>query len=115
MRSSSGDKTRLQHIYDAILQIESYVQESDYDSFKNNSMMQFACVKQLEIIGEAANHLSPHLKKLHSEIQWREIIDLRNLLIHEYFGIDTKIVWDIIKTDIVSLKSQIKEILEQLL
>lgn len=114
MRSSLGDKARLQHIFDAISEIESYVQNSDYDSFQNNSMMQFACVKQLEIIGEAANHLTSHFKKLYSEIQWREIIDLRNLLIHEYFGVDTKIVWDIIKTDIVLLKSQIKEIIEQL-
>jgi uncharacterized protein with HEPN domain len=114
MRSSLGDKIRLQHIYDAISEIESYVQESSYDSFQNSSMMQYACVKQLEIIGEAANHLTPHFKKLYSEIQWREIIDLRNLLIHEYFGIDTKIVWDIIKTDIISLKSQIKDIIEQL-
>jgi uncharacterized protein with HEPN domain len=77
-------------------------------------MMQFACVKQLEIIGEAANHLTSHFKKLYSEIQWREIINLRNILIHEYFGIDTKIVWDIIKIDIVTLKSQIKEIIEQI-
>ena len=114
MRNSLGDKARLQHIYDAILEIESYVKESTYDIFLSNTMMQFACVKQLEIIGEAANHLTPHFKKLYSEIQWREIIDLRNILIHEYFGIDTKIVWDIIKTDIVLLKSQIKEILEQL-
>ena len=102
MRSSTGDKIRLQHIYDAILEIESYVQESSYDSFQNNSMMQFACVKQLEIIGEAANHLTLHFKKLYPEIQWREIIDLRNLLIHEYFGIDNKIVWDKIKTDLFS-------------
>jgi len=114
MRNSLGDKARLQHIYDAILEIESYIQESSYDFFQNNTMMQFACVKQLEIIGEAANHLSPHFKNLYSEIRWREIIDLRNLLIHEYFGIDTKIVWDIIKTDIVSLKFQIKQIIEQL-
>jgi uncharacterized protein with HEPN domain len=77
-------------------------------------MMQYVCVKQLEIIGEAANHLTPHFKKLYSEIQWREIVDLRNLLIHEYFGIDTKIIWDIIKTDIVSLKPHIKEIIDQL-
>ena len=77
-------------------------------------MMYFACVKQLEIIGEAANHLTPHFKNLHSEMQWREIIALRNLLIHEYFGTDTKIVWDIIKIDIVSLKPHIKEIIEQL-
>lgn len=77
-------------------------------------MMQYACVKQLEIIGEAANHLTPQFKKLHTEIQWPEIIALRNILIHEYFGIDTKIVWDIINTDIVSMKTQIKEIIEQI-
>jgi uncharacterized protein with HEPN domain len=114
MKSSLGDKARLQHIYDAILEIESYIKKSSYKVFQSNTMMQFACVKQLEIIGEAANHLTPSFKKLYSEIQWREIIDLRNLLIHEYFGIDTKIVWDIIKTDIVSLKSQFREIIERL-
>lgn len=114
MRSNLGDKARIQHIYSAICEIESYVDKSSYEEFQSSTMMQFASVKQLEIIGEAANHLTPHFKKIYSEIQWREIIDLRNLLIHEYFGIDTKIIWDIIKYDIISLKSQIKEILEQL-
>jgi len=114
MRNSLGDKARLQHIYDAILEIELYVLKSTYDVFQSNTMMQFACVKQLEIIGEAANNLTTQFKKIYSQIQWREIIDLRNLLIHEYFGIDTKIVWDIITTDIVSLKSLVKEILEQI-
>ncbi len=114
MRNNLGDKARLQHIYDAILEIESYVQKSSYEVFQSNTMMQYACVKQLEIIGEAANHLTSQFKKLYSEIQWREIIDLRNLLIHEYFGIDTKIVWDIITIDIVSFKPQVKEIIERL-
>lgn len=82
MKGSLGDKPRLQHIFDAILEIESYIGGSNYDSFLSNSMMQFASVKQLEIIGEAANHLTPRFKILFNEIQWREIIDLRNLLIH---------------------------------
>ena len=60
MRSSLGDKARLQHIFDAILEIEAYVQDQDYDEFKKNKMMHFACVKQLEIIGEASNNLSHH-------------------------------------------------------
>lgn len=114
MRNSFGDNARLQHIYDAILEIESYIQGSSFEEFQTNSMMQFACVKQLEIIGEAANHLSPNTKKFYPQIPWREIIDLRNLLIHEYFGIDTKIVWDIILTDMVALKMQIKEIVENM-
>lgn len=114
MRDNLGDKARLQHIYDAILEIESYVQQSPFDIFQSDRMMQFACVKQLEIIGEATNNLTPHFKKLYSEVPWQEIVGLRNILIHEYFGIDTKIVWDIIKTDLASLKSQVKGIIEQI-
>ena len=114
MKNRLGDNARIKHIYDAILEIELYLKNVSYDIFRSNSMMQYACVKQLEIIGEAANHLTPHFKKLYSEIPWREIIGLRNILIHEYFGIDTKIVWDIINTDIVSMKTQIKEITEQI-
>lgn len=76
-------------------------------------MMQFACVKQLEIIGEAANHLTERFKRVYSEIEWCEIVGLRNILIHEYFGVDTKIVWDIIQNDIVTLKQQVEAILNQ--
>ena len=114
MRNSIGDKARLQHIYDAIMEIESYVEGIDYKGFAENSMMLHACVKQLEIIGEAANHITQNLRDLFKEIEWREIIDLRNLLVHEYFGIDTKIVWDIIKLDISKLKTRIKIIIENL-
>ncbi|OGV07259.1 MAG: hypothetical protein A3J84_05635, partial [Ignavibacteria bacterium RIFOXYA2_FULL_37_17] len=99
MKSKLGDKARLQHISDAIKEIENYITNSSYKDFQSNSMMQFATVKQLEIIGEAANQLTEHFKKLYTEIQWREIVGLRNILIHEYFGIDTKIVWDILQID----------------
>ena len=111
MRDSLGDKARLQHIYSAILEIEMYVKSSSYQEFKLNTMMQFACVKQLEIIGEASNNITVQLRKQYSEIKWREIIGLRNILVHEYFGIDTKIIWDIIKNDVVTFKQQIKEII----
>jgi uncharacterized protein with HEPN domain len=114
MRDNLGNKPRLQHIYEAILEIESYVKDCDYEEFKSNSMMQYASVKQLEIIGEAANHITPDFKKLYSEIPWREIVGLRNILIHEYFGIDTKIVWDIITADIFMFKSKIKAIIDQI-
>ena len=114
MRNNPEDKTRLQHIYDAILEIEKYIKDSSLDEFQSNSMMQFASAKQLEIIGEAANHLSEHFKKLYKGIQWKEIIGLRNILIHEYFGIDTKIIWDVIKVDLPEVKSRIKDMLNQI-
>jgi uncharacterized protein with HEPN domain len=114
MKSKLGDKARLQHIYDAIKEIENYVFGCSYEEFQSNSMMQFATVKQLEIIGEASNHFTEHFQRLYSEIQWQEIIGLRNLLIHEYFGIDTKIVWDILQIDVPKLKAQVEEILKQI-
>lgn len=114
MKNSLGDKARLQHIFDAIMEIESYIHNATFELFLSNTMMQYASVKQLEIIGEAANHLSPSIKKYYPEIKWREIVGLRNLLIHEYFGIDTRVVWDIIETDMLPLKIRIQEIIEQM-
>ena len=109
-----GDKSRLQHISDAIIEIESYIKNVSYEDFQTNSMMQFASIKQLEIIGEAASQLTEHFRKLYKEIEWREIIGLRNILIHEYFGIDIKIVWDILQKDLPKFKIQVKEIINQI-
>ncbi len=114
MKSELGDRARLQHISEAIKEIENYISNSSYEDFQSNSMMQFATVKQLEIIGEASNQLTEHFKKLYKEIEWREIIGLRNILIHEYFGIDTKIVWDILQINLPKLKIQIEEIFKQI-
>jgi uncharacterized protein with HEPN domain len=114
MKSELGDRARLQHISEAIKEIEKYIENNSYEDFQSNSMMQFATVKQLEIIGKASTHLTEHFKKLYKEIEWREIVGLRNILIHEYFGIDTKIVWDILKIDLPKLKSQVAEILKQI-
>jgi len=93
MRSNLVDEARLMHMLDAISEIQSYVKDTDIDEFINNSMKKFATVKQLEIIGEAANHISEEMKIKHPEIKWREIIGLRNILIHEYFGVDEYVVW----------------------
>ena len=69
MRSEVGDKIRLQHILDAIEEIQQYLIASDLTVFLENSMMRFACIKQMEIIGEASNHLSSELKSKFSDIQ----------------------------------------------
>ena len=73
--------------------------------------MRFACIKQLEIIGEASNHLSPELKLKFSEIEWAQIVGMRNVFTHEYFGIDSDLVWEIIKNDIPDLKTKIESVL----
>jgi uncharacterized protein with HEPN domain len=89
MRSESGDKIRLKHILDAIEEIETYLLGVEFPQFIENSMMRFACVKQMEIIGEASNHVSAELKSRFSTIEWAQIIGMRNVFIHEYFGVDS--------------------------
>lgn len=74
-------------------------------------MMRFASVKQIEIIGEAANNISEEVKNKFTEIQWRQITGLRHVLVHEYFGVDNRLIWQIIVDDIPALKFKIKEVL----
>ncbi|MFA5971876.1 MAG: DUF86 domain-containing protein [Lentimicrobiaceae bacterium] len=111
MRGRLGDKARLQHILDAILEIEGYLIETDFKKFMENSMMRFACIKQLEIIGEAGNHISEETKTKFSDIEWAQIVGMRNVFVHEYFGVDINLVWEIIKSELPELKVSIIKIL----
>jgi uncharacterized protein with HEPN domain len=112
MRGKLGDKVRLQHIFDAILEIESYLVNKEFPDFMENSMMRFACIKQMEIIGEASNHISDETKSKFTSIEWSQIVGMRNVFVHEYFGVDSTLVWEIIKNDVPDLKEKIKQILE---
>jgi uncharacterized protein with HEPN domain len=107
-----GDTARLQHIKDAVEQIEQFVEGVDFEVFSTHSMMFSACVRQLEIIGEAANHISARLQLANPQVAWSSIIALRNILAHQYFGIDEIVIWKIIAENLPVLKRQIGEILE---
>ncbi len=111
MKSELGDKIRLKHILDAIDEINSYLITADLSVFLENSMMRFACIKQMEIIGEASNHLSSELKTRFSEVAWAQIVGMRNVFTHEYFGIDSNVVWEIIRDDIPELREKVVHIL----
>lgn len=114
MKSRLGDRQRLIHIIESIEEIEQYIREVDFEFFIQNSMMKFASIKQIEIIGEAANHISDETKGKFSDIQWRQITSLRHVLVHEYFGIDHTLIWQIIRQDIPALKMRITEILSEI-
>jgi len=73
-----------------------------------------ASLRQLEIIGEASNRLSEELININSSIPWVRIIGLRNLVIHEYFGIDDFTIWDVIKINLPDLKVKILDLMESL-
>jgi uncharacterized protein with HEPN domain len=113
MQDRLGDKVRLLHIIDAIAEIENYIQNTNLDDFVKNSMMFNATLRQLEVIGEASNRLSEKILLNNPEIPWARIIGLRNLVIHEYFGIDDFTIWNVIKINLPDLKIKISEILEK--
>lgn len=114
MRGKFGDSARLNHMLDAIIEVEIYLKNADYDIFLNNSMMRFACIKQMEIIGEASGHISEEIKTQFSEIEWRQIKGMRNIFVHEYFGIDSRLLWEIIKQDLPDLKSKVVTIMDSI-
>ena len=107
------DKTYLLHICEAIEKIERYISTVDFDGFSDNDMMIDAVVRELEIIGEAARNLSDSFQEEHSEIPWHKIRAMRNTLIHEYFGVNLKVVWDTCKNDIMVLKTFIEKVLNK--
>ena len=111
MKGKVGDRQRLLHILACIAEIEAYTSRASLEEFLENSMMRFASVKQIEIIGEAANYITVDVKAKFTDIQWRQIIALRHVLVHEYFGIDSKLIWQIIINDIPKLKEGIQEVL----
>ena len=111
MRDKLGDEIRLQHILDAIEEIKRYTANVSFEDFADNSMMKFAVVKQLEIIGEAANHLTESTLSQPSEIDWTKIIGARNIFVHEYFSVDDIIIWNIVKNDIPELERHINKLL----
>lgn len=111
MKKSDGDRARLLHILEAIQYIQSFTTHKEKSDIYDDPMLRFAIERQLEIIGEAANHLSDELKSTSHEIEWRKIVAFRNFVAHEYFGIDLELVWDIIANKIPPLHSLISKLL----
>ena len=98
----------LRHILEAIESIAEYLKDFDQEAFIKDKKTIDAVVRELEIIGKAANNLSEEFKNSHSDIPFRDMTDMRNMLLHEYFGVDAKIVWDTCKKDFPPLKEEIK-------
>jgi uncharacterized protein with HEPN domain len=107
MQNKISDDIRVQHILDAIQEIEIYIEGADMEFFINNSMMFNATLRQLEIIGEAANGLTEDFLQETEDIPWASIIGLRNLIIHEYFGIDDITIWNVVKINLPVLKQKL--------
>ena len=103
----------LMDILDSGNAITEYVKDMSFDDFCNDRKTYSAVVREFEIIGEAVGKLPDELKQRRSDVEWQDIKDFRNMLIHEYFGVDLEIVWKVIQDDLPVLIDAVKEISEK--
>ena len=94
MSAKPDDRERLVHILEAIGWISKFTQDMDFETFAENEMAQFAIIKNFEIIGEAAYHLSVDIKDENPEVEWRKIIAFRHIRVHDYYQINLQILWN---------------------
>jgi uncharacterized protein with HEPN domain len=97
----------LRHVLDAIARIGKYIDGVDDQTFRDDTLIQDGVIRQLEIIGEAVKHLSPALRETHPRIPWQDIAGTRDVLIHDYFGVNLDEVWVMVKRDIPVLKTEV--------
>jgi uncharacterized protein with HEPN domain len=106
-------KVYLEDILDAIHKIRVYTGDISFSTFTADSKTFDAVVRNLEIIGEAARGVPKLIRSKHPEVDWKRITGLRNILIHEYFGVDAEIIWDIAQSKLDILESATREMLRE--
>lgn len=111
MTTDPKNNLRLHHIVEAAENVLNFIRGVTEEDFVNNYEKQAAVIRQFEIIGEAANRLTPDFKDLHPEIDWSKVIGMRHKMIHDYFDVDIKIVWTTSCDDIPALKTAVEHIL----
>ncbi len=104
----------LRHIIDAIDLIHTYLKGIDESVFMKTSLIQDGVIRQIEIIGEAARHLSIDFRRQFAHIPWADIAGMRDKLIHDYFGVDVEKVWLTTIKDLPDLKREVQNILDNL-
>lgn len=107
------DKVYLIHILECIERIEQYTKEGQ-TSFEKPTLIQDGVMRNLQILGQPALKTSDDLKRQHPEINWKGIIGLRNVLVHDYLGIRLKRIWEIVANDLPDFKQKIVEILKSM-
>ena len=114
MRERVRDKGRLEHILQAIDKVFEFSNGVKCEDFQKDSILYFAIVKNIEIIGEASYMLSLEFKDSHPDTDWQVIIAMRHFLVHGYYQVDPEEVWNVIEQDLQPLKDQILEYIKEL-
>ena len=104
----------LEHILQSIKIIEQYIKNKTEIDFLNSIRLQDSVIRRLEIIGEAIKNIPNEFKDIFKEIPWKKITGMRDILIHQYFGIDLNLTWEAVKTYIPDLKKKLLKIMDNM-
>lgn len=103
----------LEDILEATRKITAYTGSLSKAAFLEDEKTFDAVVRNLEVIGEAVKKLPENLRAKHSAVEWKKIVGLRDILIHEYFGLDAEIVWDIVQNKVPALDREVRTMLNE--
>ena len=106
-------KLFIEDIMECIGRIEKYIEGMEFEDFEIDDKTIDAVVRNLEVVGEAARNIPEDVKARYPDVYWKGVVGLRNRIIHEYFGVDSKIIWHIVKEELLTLLKQMKRILEK--
>ena len=114
MREQRNDPKRLHDILQAIDTIFQYVDGRDMEGFVADKKSYHAVIYNIMIIGEAANMLTFEFRESHAELQWRQITNMRNFLIHGYHNVEEDLVWEAISVDLYQIREKIEKYLKEI-
>ncbi len=104
----AADLDRVEHIIEAIDRINSFIGDVDEEAFLKDEKLKYACYANMIIVAEAVTKLTRETKSKIRKIEWRLITGFRNIIIHEYFRINWRLIWDVIKNNLPDLKNELQ-------
>ena len=113
MRERIKDRPRLLHMLEGIDNIMEFKEGVDFETFANNKLLKFGIFYNVTIIGEAAYKLTKEFIASHPDVPWRDIINMRHVLVHGYYQIDPEILWETVNNDLVELKEALLRYLKE--
>lgn len=114
MKAKRDFLTYLEDMYDATLKGISFINDVTYEQFKEDDKTQYALIRAIEVIGEAAKKIPNEIRKQSKEIPWSDVSGMRDFLIHDYFGININVVWETAKKDLPELNVKLQQLIKNL-